>query len=96
MSTTNTGTDNIDLAPENDDFEDANVDVDTNDDGTGDATGQGNVNVPAAQGGGANGPTNFNLRVEQNKIPEFFGAKSKDTISAADFIRRLDDLAKTN
>jgi len=48
------------------------------------------------QAGGANGPTNFNLRVEQNKIPEFFGAKSKDTISAADFIRRLEDLAKTN
>ena len=96
MSTTATGTDDINLAPENDDFEDANVDVDTNDDGTGDATGQGNVNVPAALGGGANGPTNFNLRVEQNKIPEFFGAKSKDTISAADFIRRLEDLAKTN
>jgi hypothetical protein len=28
--------------------------------------------------------TNFNLRVEQNKILEFFGSKSKDTISAAD------------
>jgi hypothetical protein len=34
--------------------------------------------------------------VEQNKIPEFFGAKSKDTISAADFIQQLEDLAKTN
>ncbi len=40
--------------------------------------------------------TNFNLRVEQNKIQEFFGLKSKDTISAADFIWRLEDLAKTN
>jgi hypothetical protein len=44
----------------------------------------------------AHGPTSFNLRVEQNKIPEFFSSKSKDTISAADFIRRLEDLAKTN
>jgi hypothetical protein len=96
MSTAATGTDDINLAPENDNFEDANVNVHTNDDSTGDATGQGNINVPAAPGGGANGPTNFNLRVEQNKIPEFFGAKSKDTISAADFIRRLEDLAKTN
>ena len=44
-----------------------------------------------AAGGAAGGagPTSFNLRVEQNKIPEFFGTKSKDTISAADFIRRL-------
>jgi serine/threonine protein kinase len=93
----NTGTDNIDLAPENDDFDDAHVDVHTNDDDTGNSTGQGNANVPAAPAAtGANGPTNFNLRVEQNKIPEFFGAKSKDTISAADFIRRLEDLAKTN
>jgi len=89
MSTTATGTDDINLAPENDDFEDANVDVDTNDDGTGDATGQGNVNVPAAPGGGANRPTNFNLQVEQNKILEFFGAKSKDTISAADMPRPI-------
>ncbi len=95
MSTANTGTDNIDIAPENDDFEDAHVDVQTNDDDTGDTTGQGNIPAaPAAAG--ANGPTSFNLRVEQNKIPEFFGAKSKDTISAADFIRRLEDLAKTN
>jgi hypothetical protein len=98
MSTAATGTDDINLAPENDHDDDIqdNVDLDANDDGTGDATAQANVNVPAAQGGGANGPTNFNLRVEQNKIPEFFGAKRKDTISAADFIRRLEDLAKTN
>ncbi len=43
----------------------------------------------AATGGavGGSGTTNFNLRVEQNQIPEFFGSKSKDTISAADFIR---------
>jgi hypothetical protein len=81
MATTNTGTDNIDIAPENDDFEDAHAD----DNDTGDTTGQGNIpTTPAAAG--ANGPTSFNLQVEQNKIPEFFGAKSKDTISAADFI----------
>jgi hypothetical protein len=86
MSTAATGTDNINLAPENNDLDDVDVDIPTNDNDTGNATGQGNVNVPAAPGGGANGPTNFNLRVEQNKIPEFFGAKSKDTISAADFI----------
>jgi hypothetical protein len=88
MSTAATGTDDINLAPENDrddDLDDGNVDLDANDDGTGDATAQ--ANVPAAPGGGGNGPTNFNLRVEQNKIPEFFGAKSKDTISAADFTR---------
>jgi hypothetical protein len=96
MSTAATGTDDINLAPENDHDDDNqdNVNLDANDDGTGDATAQ--ANVPAAPGGGGNGPTNFNLRVEQNKIPEFFGAKSKDTISAADFIRRLEDLAKTN
>jgi hypothetical protein len=34
--------------------------------------------------------------VEQNKIPKFFSTKSKDTILAADFIRRLEDLAKMN
>ncbi len=85
MSTAATGTDNINLAPENDHDDDNqdNVDLDGQDNGTGDTTAQ--ANVPAAPGAG-NGPTNFNLRVEQNKIPEFFGAKSKDTISTADFI----------
>jgi hypothetical protein len=85
---TTTGGDNINLAPENDHDDDnhdnGNVDLDGHDDGTGDTTAQ--AAVPAAPGGGNNGPTNFNLRVEQNKIPEFFGAKSKDTISSADFI----------
>jgi hypothetical protein len=94
---TTTGGDDINLAPENDydndDHNDGNVDLDRHDDGTGNTTAQ--AAIPAAPGGG-NGPTNFNIRVEQNKIPEFFGAKSKDTISAADFIRRLEDLAKTN
>ncbi len=84
---TTTGGDDINLAPENDHDDDThndgNVNLNGHDDGTGDTTAQ--ANVPAAPGGG-NGPTNFNLRVEQNKIPEFFSAKSKDTISAADFI----------
>jgi len=95
---TTTGGDDINLSPENnhddDNHDDGNVDLDGHDDRTGDTTAQ--AAVPAAPGGGNNGPTNFNLRVEQNKIPEFFGAKSKDTISAADFIWRLEDLAKTN
>jgi hypothetical protein len=93
---TTTGGEDINLAPENtgnnDDHDDGNLDLDAHDDDTGDTTAQ--AAIPAA--GGGNGPTNFNLRVEQNKILEFFGAKSKDTISAADFIRRLEDLAKTN
>jgi hypothetical protein len=78
MSTANTGTDDINLAPENDDFDDVNVDIPANDDGSGDTTGQGNINVPAAPAaGGANGPTNINLRVEQNKIPEFLVPKAR-------------------
>ncbi len=85
---TTTGADDINIAPENDHDDDTlgggDVDLDGHDDGTGDTTAQ--ANVPAASGGAA-GPTDFNLRVEQNKIPEFFGARSKDTISAADFIR---------
>jgi hypothetical protein len=92
---TTTVGDDINIAQDQDrdnDNNDNNIDLDGNDDNTGDATGT------ATTGGapGGNGPTNFNLRVEQNKIPEFFGAKSKDTISAADFIWRLEDLAKTN
>jgi hypothetical protein len=80
---TTTGGDNINLAPERTGDDDQDLDLDEHDDDTGDTTAQ--DNIPAAPGAG-NGPTNFNLRVEQNKIPEFFGAKSKDTISAADFI----------
>jgi hypothetical protein len=92
---TTTGGDDINLAPDQDhdnDNNDTNFDLNGNDDDTGDTTGT------ATTGGapGGNGPTNFNLQVEQNKILEFFGAKSKDTISAADFIRQLEDLAKTN
>ena len=66
---TTTGGDDINLAPENNHDDDTvggdNVDLDGHDDGSGDTTAQANV-IPA-QGGGGNGPTNFNLRVEQNK-----------------------------
>jgi hypothetical protein len=56
-------------------------------------TGTGTAAASSAVGG--NGTINFILRVEQNKIPELFGTKSKD-ILAADFIRRLEDLTRTN
>jgi hypothetical protein len=83
---TTTGGDDINLAPENDhddnNHDDGNLNLDGHAYNTGDPTAQGTA--PAT--GGGNKPTNFNLRVEQNKIPEFFSAKSKDTISAADFI----------
>ncbi len=85
---------NIHVHPENDDHVN-NDTVDDVTDGTGDAT---IATGGAATGGAAGGPgtTNLNLRVEQNKIQEFFRMKSKDTILAMDFIRRLEDLAKTN
>jgi hypothetical protein len=36
------------------------------------------------------------FKVEQSKVPEFFGQKGKDTISAIIFIRKIDDLARAN
>jgi hypothetical protein len=82
MATTEGGDQiNIDANGHGNDHDDHD---DNNDDNDGTAmTGR------ATTGGttGGSGPTSFNLRVEQNKIPEFFGAKSKNTISAADFIR---------
>jgi hypothetical protein len=69
-----------------------------NDDHNDDTTGkdQDTTGTAAATGGtaGSSRTTNFNLRVEQNKIPEFFGSKSKDTISAADFFWGLRTLLK--
>ncbi len=44
----------------------------------------------------AAGTTKFSFKVEQNKIPEFFGEKGKDTISAMDYITRVDDLTANN
>jgi hypothetical protein len=84
------GGDDIQIECDNNNHNDDHNDNDGNDQDT--------TGTAAATGGAVNGPgtTNFNLRIEQNKIPEFFGSKSKDTISAADFIWRLEDLAKTN
>ncbi len=42
-------------------------------------------NVPAGT------QTTLAFKVEQSKVPEFFGQKGKDTISAIIFIRRIDD-----
>jgi len=81
--------DEIQIHQENNDHNDHNNNTGNDQDTTGTAT---------ATDGAAVGPgtTNFKLRVEQNKILEFFGSKSKDTISAADFIWQLEDFAKTN
>jgi hypothetical protein len=85
-----TGGDKIQIHQERDDHDDDHHD------NTGDDTvGSGTAAAPGGAAGGS-GTTNFNLWVEQNKIPEFFGSKSKDTISAPDFILRLEYLAKTN
>jgi hypothetical protein len=89
---TTTRGEDINIAQDQDQDDD-NIDIPVDDtDQDGDCTGTSTTGGAA----GGNGTTNFNLQVEQNKIPEFFGAKSKDTISASDFIRRLEDLAKTN
>jgi hypothetical protein len=86
---------------EGDDITVHQEDYDLIEDTTGNDDTKGNVRVPGRSGtstGNATGSaaasaagsvadtTNFNLRVEQNKIPEFFGTKSKGTISAMDFI----------
>jgi len=94
MMATTEGQDQITVEADlhGDNHHDGNDDT-GNDDGTGTTR-----TAQATTGGGAGGAgtTSFNLRVKQNKIPKFFGTKSKDTISAADFIQRLEDLAKTN
>ncbi len=53
-----------------------------------------NVVVPPAAAGAAQ--TTLAFKVEQSKIPEFFGQKGKDNITAIVFIRKIDDLARTN
>ncbi len=40
--------------------------------------------------------TTLAFKVLQTKVPEFFRQKAKDTISALNFIRHIDDLARTN
>ncbi len=52
------------------------------------------INIPAAAPGAAQ--TTLAFKVEQSKIPEFYGQKGKDNITAILFIRRIDDLARTN
>jgi hypothetical protein len=47
-------------------------------------------NVPASA------QTMLAFKVEQSKVPEFWGQKAKDTVSAIIFIRKIDDLARTN
>jgi hypothetical protein len=82
-----TGGDDIQIEQENDDHYNDNND-NTGNDHANDQQDTTGAAAATGTGGTAGGPgtTNFNLRVEQNKIPEFFGSKSKDTISAADFM----------
>jgi hypothetical protein len=47
-------------------------------------------NVPARA------QTTLAFRVEQSKVPEFWGQKAKDNVTAFVFIRKIDDLARTN
>ncbi len=44
----------------------------------------------------AGAQTTLAFKVEQSKVPEFFGQKGKDTITAIVSIRRIDNLARTN
>jgi hypothetical protein len=52
------------------------------------------VPVPPAAPGAAQ--TSLAFKVEQSKIPEYFGQKGKDNITAIVFIRKIEDLARTN
>jgi hypothetical protein len=52
------------------------------------------VPVPPAAPGAAQ--TTLAFKVEQSKIPEYFGQKGKDNITAIVFIRKIEDLACTN
>jgi hypothetical protein len=55
-----------------------------------DQAGQVVQNVPAEA------QTTLAFRVEQSKIPDFWGQKAKDTVTAIVFIRKIDDLARSN
>jgi hypothetical protein len=35
------------------------------------------------------------FKVEQSKLPDFWGQKAKDTVTSIVFIRKIDDLART-
>jgi hypothetical protein len=47
-------------------------------------------NVPARA------QTTLAFRVEQSKIPDFWGQKVKDTVTAIIFVRKIDNLARSN
>jgi hypothetical protein len=57
---------------------------------------------PAAQGAAAQlaqqilANTNVTLKQEIVKIPEFFGKKAKDTVTAQEFILRIDECQVSN
>ncbi len=36
------------------------------------------------------------FKVEQSKVPDFWGQKAKDTVTSIVFIRKIDDLTRTN
>ncbi len=55
-----------------------------------DQAGQVVQNVPAGA------QTTLTFRVEQSKIPDFWSQKAKDTVMAIVFIRKIDDLARSN
>jgi hypothetical protein len=52
--------------------------------------------VPVPAGTPRAPQTTLAFKVEQSKIPKFFGQKGKDNITAIVFIRMIDDLARTN
>ncbi len=52
------------------------------------------VPVPPAAPGATQ--TTLAFKVEQSKIPEYFGQKGKDNITAIVFIRKIEDLVRTN
>jgi hypothetical protein len=54
------------------------------------------VVVPAPPAPPAAGQTTLAFKVEQSKIPEYFSQKGKDNITAIVFIRKIEDLARTN
>ncbi len=72
------------------DIEHADPDAITIDDGDQDAV------VPPPPAAAAAGQTTLAFKVEQSKIPEYFGQKGKDNITAIVFIRKIEDLARTN
>jgi len=44
----------------------------------------------------AGAQTTLTFRVEQSKVPDFWGQKARDTVTAIVFIRKIDDFARTN